>query len=112
MYRAKLYDPAARAYRIRYAITCILRDRVANEGAFKVCFEMLDEAKVIRSILSRSLKNRRLLTALERSHIVDLTRWLLRFPDLAEAYYAIGEPLPALYIARNRKSASRRKPST
>lgn len=88
MYRAKLYDPAAHAYRIRYAIACILRDRLANEGAFQVCFEMLDEEEVIRTILSRGLKNRRLRTALERSHLINLTSWLMRFPDLAEAYFA------------------------
>ena len=88
MYRTKLYDPAAHAYRIRYAIGCILRDRLVNEGAFNVCFEMLDEAEVIRAILSRGLKNRRLRTALERSHLVSLTCWLRRFPDLAEAYFA------------------------
>lgn len=88
MYRAKLYDPAAHAYRIRYATACILRDRLVNEGAFRICFEMLDEDEVIRAILSRGLKNRRLRTALERSHIINLTCWLIRFPDLAEAYYA------------------------
>lgn len=91
MYQAKLYDPAARAYRIRYAIRCILRDRLVNEGAFNVCFEMLDEKEVIRTILARGLKNRRLRTALERSHLVNLNSWLARFPDLAEAYYATGE---------------------
>ena len=91
MYRAKLYDPAAHAYRIRYAIRCILRDRLVNEGAFKVCFEMLDENEVIRAILSRGLKNRRLRTALERSHLINLTSWLIRFPDLAEAYIASEE---------------------
>lgn len=88
MYRAKLYDPAAHAYRIRYAIRCILRDRLVSEGAFKACFEMLDERDVIRAILSRGLKNHRLRAALERSHIVNLTCWLARFPDLAEAYFA------------------------
>ena len=88
MYRTKLYDPAAHAYRIRYAIGCILRDRLVNEGAFKVCFEMLDESEVIRAILSRGLKNRRLRTALERSHLINLTSWLIRFPDLEEAYFA------------------------
>jgi hypothetical protein len=88
MYRARLYDLDARSYRIRYAIATILRDRIANEGAFKICFEMLDEQEVIRAILSRGLKNPRLRSALERSHLVDLTHWLLRFPDLAEAYYA------------------------
>ena len=39
MYRVKLYDPEAHSYRIRYAIATILRDRIANEGAFRVCFE-------------------------------------------------------------------------
>lgn len=87
MYRAKLFDPEARSYRIRYAIATIMRDRLANEGAFRVCFEMLDEEEVVRAILARGLKNPRLRTALERSHIVNLTHWLLRFPDLAEAYY-------------------------
>lgn len=86
MYRAKLYDSQARSYRIRYAIATILRDRIANEGAFRVCFEMLDEEQVTRAILFRGLKNPKLRTALERSHLVDLTHWLLRFPDLAAAY--------------------------
>ena len=90
MYRVKVYEPEAHSYRIRYAIGTILRDRIANEGAFRVCFEMLDEEGVIRGILSRGLKNRRLRSALERSHLIDLTHWLLRFPDLAEAYYASG----------------------
>ena len=95
MYRARLYDSDARSYRIRYAIATIMRDRISNEGAFKVCFEMLDEEQVIRAILSRGLKNPRLRTALERSHVVDLTHWLLRFPDLAEAYYRCDSPLSA-----------------
>ncbi len=88
MYRAKLYDPEAHSYRIRYAIATILCDRIANEGAFRVCFEMLDEEEVIRGILFRGLKNSRLRRALECSHLVDLTHWLLRFPDLAEVYYS------------------------
>lgn len=92
MYRAKLYEPEAHSSRIRYAIATILRDRIVNEGAFRVCFEMLDEEEVIRAILSRGLKSRRLRAALERSHIVDLTHWLLRFPDLAEAYLATYRP--------------------
>lgn len=92
MYRAKLYEPEAHSYRIRYAIATIMRDRIVNEGAFRVCFEMLDEEEVIRAILSRGLKSQRLRTALERSHIVDLTHWLLRFPDLAEAYFATYRP--------------------
>lgn len=90
MYSTRLYDLKARSYRIRYAIGVIQRDRIANEGAFRVCFEMLDEEEVIRAILSRGLKDPRLRTALERSHLVDLTHWLLRFPDLAEEYYASG----------------------
>ncbi len=90
MYRAKLYDPEAHSYRVRYAITTIMRNRIANEGAFRVCFEMLDEEEVIRAILFRGLRNPKLRRALERSHLVDLTHWLLRFPDLAEAYYASG----------------------
>lgn len=92
MYRAKLYEPEAHSYRIRYAIATIMRDRIVNEGAFRVCFEMLDEEEVIRAILSRGLKSQRLRTALERSHIIDLTHWLLRFPDLAEAYSATYRP--------------------
>ncbi len=95
MYQPKLYDPEAHSYRIRYAIATILRDRIANEGAFRVCFEMLDEKEVIRAILFRGLKNPRLRRALERSHLVDLTHWLLRFPDLAEAYSASELPSTA-----------------
>jgi hypothetical protein len=92
MYLARLYDPAARAHRVRYAIANILRDRVVNEGAFKVCFEMGDEDRVIRTILCRGLKNSKLRAALERSHLINLTRWLARYPDLAEAYYANDAP--------------------
>lgn len=88
MYLARLYDPAAGVHRVRYAIANILRDRVVNEGAFKVCFEMGDEDVVIRTILRRGLKNPKLRAALERSHLVNLTHWLARFPDLAEAYFA------------------------
>jgi hypothetical protein len=78
-------------YRVRYAIATILRDRVVNEGAFKCCFEMGDEDKVIRAILRRGLKNPRLRSALEKSHLVNITHWLPRFPDLAEAYFATDE---------------------
>ena len=88
MYLAGLCDPAARAHRIRYAIANIMRDRVANEGAFKVCFEMADEEVVIRTILRRGLTNPRLRVALERSHLINLAQWLVRFPDLAAAYFA------------------------
>lgn len=89
MYMAKVYDPEARAYRVRYAIVNILRDRVVNEGAFRVCFEMDEEDAVVRAILARALKNAKLRTALERSHLVDLAHWLARHPDLAESYYDI-----------------------
>lgn len=90
MYLAKIYEPAAREHRIRYAIASILRDRVVNEGAFNVCFEMGDEDAVIRTILRRGLRNLRLRTALEGSHLINLTHWLARYPDLAEAYCADG----------------------
>ena len=91
MYLVKVYDPAGSAYRVRYAVANILRDRVANEGAFKVCFEMEDEEAVIHAILFRGLKSRRLRVALERSHIVNLASWLARYPELAEAYLATTE---------------------
>ena len=86
MYLARVYEPAARAHRVRYAIANILRDRVMNEGAFRVCFEMGDEGEVIRTILRRGLTNPKLRAALEQSHLINLTHWLARFPDLAEAY--------------------------
>lgn len=86
MHRHQLYEVSASDYRIRYAIRTILRDRAPDEGAFKVCFEMEDEELVIRTILRRGIRNRKMRTALERSHLIDLTHWLLRFPDLAEAY--------------------------
>jgi hypothetical protein len=88
MYLSKLYDPAARAYRIRYAIISILRDRVVNGGAFACCFEMENEDEVVLAILRRGLKNPRLLAALENSHIIDLNRWLVRHPEFAEPYHA------------------------
>lgn len=53
MYLRKIYEPAASACRVRYAIATIARNRVANEGAFRVCFEMEDEDAVIRTILQR-----------------------------------------------------------
>lgn len=88
MYLPKVYESVASAHRIRYAIATILRDRVVNEGAFNVCFEMEDEEKVIRTILRRGMKNPKLRTALEHSHLIDLTHWLARYDDLAEAYTA------------------------
>ena len=95
MYLQRVYDPAARDYRVRYAITVILRDRVTNEGAFNCCFEMGDEDEVKRIILRRGLRNKRLRRALERSHLIDITHWLARYPDLAEAYCADVPPMSA-----------------
>jgi hypothetical protein len=92
----RAYKPGELAFRVRYAIAAILRDRVVNEGAFRNCFEMEDADQVVRTILRRGLKNPKLRTALERSHLIDITKWLLRYPDLAEAYYATeGTHLPA-----------------
>jgi Arc/MetJ-type ribon-helix-helix transcriptional regulator len=88
MHLPRVYEPGAHAQRVRYAVANILRDRVVNEGAFRNCFEMEDASEVIRTILRRGLKNPKLRTALERSHLVDLTQWLLLYPDLHEAYYA------------------------
>jgi hypothetical protein len=110
MYLQKVYDPAARMYRARYAIATILRDRVVNEGAFKCCFEMGDEDEVMRAILRRGLKNPRLRSALEKSHLVNITHWLPRFPDLAEAYYATDEQAFGMADKRTeRKSGSNSK---
>ena len=89
MYLSRIYEAGAPSQHIRYAIANILRDRVVNEGAFKVCFEMGDEDAVMRTILRRGLRNPRLRVALERSHLIDLTHWLARYPDIAEAYLAV-----------------------
>lgn len=86
MYLPKVYNPEARAYRIRYAIANILRDRVANEGAFNVCFEMDGEDEVVLEILRRGLRSVKLRTALRRSHLINLNQWLRLHPDLSEAY--------------------------
>jgi len=88
MYLQKVFDSGARAYRVRYAVVNILRDRVVNEGAFKNCLEMEDADEVIRAILRRGLKNPKLRAALETTHIVDLNHWLSSYPEFAEAYYA------------------------
>lgn len=86
MYLPKVYNPEARAYRIRYAIASILRDRVANEGAFNLCFEMDGEDEIVLEILRRGLRNKKLRTALRSSHLINLNQWLRLHPDLAEAY--------------------------
>lgn len=92
IYLSRVYEDGANRHRIRYAISNILRDRVVNEGAFRVCFEMGDQDLVVKTILRRGLKNPRLRAALQRSHLIDLTRWLRPYPDLAEAYLATAAP--------------------
>jgi len=87
MYLSILYEPGATAYRIRYALATILRDRTANEGAFSVCFQMEDRDTVIRTILARGLRSPRTRMALERSHLIDINEWLMNYPDLLEAYW-------------------------
>lgn len=86
MYLPKIYDPRERAYRVRYAIANIMRDRVVNEGAFNTCFEMDGEDEVVCAILRRGLKNPSLRAALERSHLINLTHWLIHHPEYCEAY--------------------------
>jgi cystathionine beta-lyase/cystathionine gamma-synthase len=105
MYLPKVYDPAAGAYRVRYAIANILRDRVANEGAFNTCFQMEDAEEVICAVLRRGLKNPKLRAALERSHLVNLAQWLAARPEFSEAYHST-EPRPR---ARKPSGNQRRK---
>ncbi len=88
MYLPKVYDPGALAYRVRYAIANIMRDRIVNEGAFKLCFEMDGNDEVVRTILRRGLKNPKLCAALEGSHLISLTRWLTLHPEYSEAYHS------------------------
>ncbi len=107
MYLPRVYDPAARAYRVRYAVASILRDQVRNEGAFNTCFEMEDAEEVICTILRRGLKNPRLRRALERSHLVNLAQWLASRPEFSEAYYNAEIPLPE----RALKHSARRNPT-
>lgn len=87
MYKPRLYEPGQLSYRLRYAITTILRDRFADEGAFHICFEMEDGDEVIRRILLLGLKNPKLRTSLRSSHLVNLQEWLARHPELSERYY-------------------------
>ena len=105
MHMNHLYEAGATRHRIRYALANILRDRVVDDGAFRVCFQMEDEDTVIRAILIRGLKNPRLRTALERSHLVDITHWLGRYPDLAEAY--LGESRAAVRAYPSEKRSPR-----
>ncbi len=108
MYLPKVYDPAARAYRVRYAIANILRDRVVNEGAFNTCFEMDDAEEVICAILRRGLKNPKLRAALERSHLINLARWLTPRPQFSEAYYS---PEVQPHTRKASSNRLRRKPT-
>jgi hypothetical protein len=95
MYLPKVYDPTAHAYRVRYAIATILRDRVINEGAFNTCFQMEDAEEVIRAILRRGLRNSNLRVALQQSHLINLADWLILRPEFAEAYFtARDQPIP------------------
>jgi hypothetical protein len=73
-------------YRLRYAVRTILRDRIANEGAFNNCFEMGDGDRIILAILRRGLGNSKLRIALEGSHVVNLNAWLTRYPEFAMKY--------------------------
>jgi hypothetical protein len=88
MYLSKVFSPGAMAYRVRYAIANILRDRLRNEGAFRNCFEMEDADEVVLAILRRGLKNHKLRRALEASHLVNLNDWLVLHPEYSEPYYA------------------------
>ena len=84
---AKIFDPAAREYRVRYVIRTILRDRIGNDAAFRNCLEMEDADQVIQIILRRGLKNQKLRTALHGSHLINLDQWLRPYPEFSEAYY-------------------------
>jgi hypothetical protein len=114
MYLPKVHDPVARTYRVRYAIANILRDRVTNEGAFNTCFEMEDAEEVIGAILRRGLKNPRLRTALERSHLVNLAQWLAPRPEFSEAYYSTeaSSQRTLKYSARKASTRAEHEPSS
>lgn len=88
---SKILDPAARAHRVRYAMRTILRDRVANEAAFRNCLEMEDADEVIEAILRYGLRNPRLRAALRASHLINLNQWLAERPALAGGYDALDE---------------------
>jgi hypothetical protein len=105
MYLPKVYDPDAHAYRVRYAIATILRDRVANEGAFNTCFQMEDADEVIHTILRRGLKNKRLRAALLCSHVINLSPWVAPYPGLFEAYFG-EETRPTQAKPASRRSKS------
>ena len=87
----RVYDPAAHEYRVRYAISTILRGRIVNGSTFTNCFEMGDGDRVVLTILRRGLKNPKLRAALLRSHIINLNNWLVLHPGFSERYLAAGE---------------------
>jgi hypothetical protein len=93
---AKIFDPAAREYRVRYVIRTILRDRIGNEAAFMNCLEMEDAEQVIQIILRRGLRNQKLRSALHGSHLISLDQWLRGYPSLSEAYYFPEELSPGV----------------
>ncbi len=104
---AKIFDPAAREYRVRYVIRTILRDRIGNEAAFRNCLEMADADQVIQIILRRGLKSQKLRTALHRSHLINLDQWLRRRPAFSEAYYfpeEVGPGVPKSTGVNERRS--------
>jgi hypothetical protein len=82
----RIYQLDAYEYRLRYAVRTILRDRIVNEGTFNNCFEMGDGDRIVLAILRRGLKNAKLRTALEGSHLVDLNAWLVRYPEFVVRY--------------------------
>ncbi len=105
---AKIFDPAAREYRVRYVIRTILRDRIGNEAAFRNCLEMEDADEVIQVILRRGLRNQKLRAALHRSHLISLDQWLRGYPALSEAYY-FPKPATAPAGKSTRESNSRKR---
>jgi hypothetical protein len=90
MYLPKVFDPASHAYRVRYA--------------FANCFEMQDGEEVILDILRRGLKSRKLRAALQGSHLINFTEWLIRHPEYSEAYYTANER--DLYMSQPYRSDS------
>jgi hypothetical protein len=103
MYLPKIYDPAAHAYRVRYAVRTILRDRFTNQGAFRSCFEMGDADEVVVSILRRGLGNPRLRAALQASRLVNFANWLVLHPEFSESYFRLYDPEAGLPRARARQ---------
>jgi hypothetical protein len=104
MYLPKIYDPAEHAYRVRYAVGTILRDRFANEGAFRNCFEMEDADEVIVAILRRGLRNPALRAALQSSRLVNFANWLVLHPEFSEPYFRLYDKSPEGWTAARQRS--------